>query len=66
VDPFDLSRTISADRFLEASSAGQFAALKTEIGLTERYGIEGWRVGRELEGSTTPSDQGRPCPSVAE
>jgi hypothetical protein len=101
VDQFELSRIISADRFLEnvvcfreadgsawiadmrakppvpprrgrvprralavfqrAATAcrlertparsghvlGQFAALKTEFGLTDRYRIEGWRAGRE-------------------
>ena len=31
----------------EAKLLGQFAALKTEFGLTDRYRIEGWRAGRE-------------------
>ena len=30
-----------------ATFFGQLAALKAEIGLTERYRIEGWRAGRE-------------------
>jgi hypothetical protein len=33
---------------------GQFAVLKADIGLTERYRIEDRRTGREIEGSTTP------------
>jgi hypothetical protein len=33
---------------------GQFAALKAEIGLTERYRIEDRRAGQEIEDSTTP------------
>ena len=31
----------------EAKLLRQFAALKTEFGLTDRYRIEGWRAGRE-------------------
>jgi hypothetical protein len=31
----------------EAKLLGQFAALKTEFGLTDRYRIEGWRAGQE-------------------
>jgi hypothetical protein len=31
----------------EAKLLGQFAALKTEFGLTDRYLNEGWRAGRE-------------------
>ena len=31
----------------EAKLLGQFAALKTEFGLTDRYRIEDWRAGRE-------------------
>jgi hypothetical protein len=31
----------------EAKLLGQFGALNTEFGLTDRYRIEGWRAGRE-------------------
>ena len=38
----------AAHNVLDAAKLlGQFAALKTEFGLTDRYRIEGWRAGRE-------------------
>ena len=38
---------------MRPSSPKQFAALKTEFGLTGRYRIEGWRAGQGLLDSTT-------------